>query len=565
MPMAREFKSILQIARLTNSLVVTGVLLLSEATAICGGSFSEDRALLDKQELPKVGRDALVKGYEQLLHDYPDAPAPQRGEVMLRLTELWQNTNPKRNEKPNYEKCMYWLRKACSAFPEGSPEWFEANFRLEGQIYSSWLEGHLSSREKPDECRRILHMLIEKSPDLRYEAHAYYELQRIAQTQKDIAEAERICMKLQSLDLESDRMSKGIPLGNADVYGWIQDSERSMMMTWAEMTHVPREEREAKINAFAEKAHLRMHIHQDRASALQYLTLLEGPAAPFRASGNVTARPPAGLRPTTLDLHITALKNVIVPVSKQLTNGLTDVLELPIRIENRSAQTISANIAHEWHGGRWPSTDLGAAMCRLEDIPLDDVKWRASEVYLSGELGSKEATTVWKPGESHDFVLRMNWPGTGSVHSQPPIDANAPGKYAVRVSLIFRAGELHRWGFLTPQYIVSPVMEIEVRAKPPAQVGNVSAPDLTLSKAKTAAELLREFKNERLYRKQGQIGERLIALKDKSIVPELAQMLTSESRAVRCNAGCPWGRARQKKYGVRPDESLPTRHPEETD
>ena len=27
--------------------------------------------------------------------------------------------------------------------------------------------------------------------------------------------------------------------------------------------------------------------------------------------------------------------------------------------------------------------------------------------------------------------------------------------------------------------------------------------------------------------------------------------------------GCPWGRARQRKYGVRPDESLPAQHPEE--
>ena len=29
--------------------------------------------------------------------------------------------------------------------------------------------------------------------------------------------------------------------------------------------------------------------------------------------------------------------------------------------------------------------------------------------------------------------------------------------------------------------------------------------------------------------------------------------------------GCPWGRARRRKYGVRPDEPLPTRSPEETD
>ncbi len=187
------------------------------------------------------------------------------------------------------------------------------------------------------------------------------------------------------------------------------------------------------------------------------------PTGPFRASGNITAPPPAGLRRTELDVRITALTKVIAPVSKRLTNGQTDVLELPIRIENRSDQTISANIAREWHGGNWPPTDLGAAVRPLGN---KSGKWRTSEVYLSGERGSKEATTVWKPGETHDFVLRMNWPGTGSVHGQPLIEANSPGKYAVRISLIFRVGELYRWGFLTAQYVVSPEMEINVQTRP---------------------------------------------------------------------------------------------------
>jgi hypothetical protein len=56
-------------------------------------------------------------------------------------------------------------------------------------------------------------------------------------------------------------------------------------------------------------------------------------------------------------------------------------------------------------------------------------------------------------------------------------------------------------------------------------------------KAKSTVELLREFKEEKVFWKQGEVGEKLIAIGDKSIVPEIAQMLASDDRAVRCNAG----------------------------
>jgi hypothetical protein len=81
-----------------------------------------------------------------------------------------------------------------------------------------------------------------------------------------------------------------------------------------------------------------------------------------------------------------------------------------------------------------------------------------SVAYLSGELGTEPEPTIWQPGQSHIFVLRMNWPGTGSRGSWPLIDANIPGEYAVRVSLVFKAGE-------TSEYASSPQMKIEVRKK----------------------------------------------------------------------------------------------------
>ena len=178
---------------------------------------------------------------------------------------------------------------------------------------------------------------------------------------------------------------------------------------------------------------------------------------PFRVAENLP-RSPAELWQTALDVRITATKKTIFPVVKKLTNGERDVLELPIRIENRSSQTITADLAHEWYGGEWPETDLGAAV-KCSDDKSDN--WRVCDVYRSGELGSKTKATVWKPGESHDFVLRMNWPGTGSVHGQPLIDANEPGKYTVQFSLVFKTGE-------TRQYAVSSPITIDVQKKPSA-------------------------------------------------------------------------------------------------
>jgi uncharacterized protein (TIGR03067 family) len=122
---------------------------------------------------------------------------------------------------------------------EGSPEWFEAQSRLVGTIYL----------DQPEEARRILRLLIEKSPDLRYEVKGYNWLQTVARIQGKFDEMESIALKLQNIDLDSSRMPKEM-LGKGDVYREIQNSQRSLMYAWAEMRDVPKAQREAKIRAF---------------------------------------------------------------------------------------------------------------------------------------------------------------------------------------------------------------------------------------------------------------------------------------------------------------------------
>ena len=157
------------------------------------------------------------------------------------------------------------------------------------------------------------------------------------------------------------------------------------------------------------------------------------PVAPFQTQ---SGRPPL-VRRTTLDIRVNAVTNVIAPVSAQHTNDRTETLALPIRIENRSHRVITAKLAREWFGGEWPWTDLGAAVRRIGDA---SGKWRVSEVYLVGELGSRTEPTVWQPGQSREFLLRMNWNGTGPVQGIPLIEAGALGKFAVKLSFVFQSG-----------------------------------------------------------------------------------------------------------------------------
>ena len=55
--------------------------------------------VLQNQDVQKVGWDALVKGYEQLLKDHP--ARPDRAGAMLALASLWQVTNPGLGIKPD--------------------------------------------------------------------------------------------------------------------------------------------------------------------------------------------------------------------------------------------------------------------------------------------------------------------------------------------------------------------------------------------------------------------------------------------------------------------------------
>jgi hypothetical protein len=132
------------------------------------------------------------------------------------------------------------------------------------------------------------------------------------------------------------------------------------------------------------------------------------------------------------------------------------MLAFPIRIENRSQEAIAAYIANEWHGGEWPSTDLFAAVRKSENKNAPLI---GHQVYLAGEKRTYPELYTWKPGDMHEFSLHLNWPGTGSMPGRLLLSEREPGKYLIKVILIFRTPS--DYGF---EYAESPEMEVEVEA-----------------------------------------------------------------------------------------------------
>jgi len=136
----------------------------------------------------------------------------------------------------------------------------------------------------------------------------------------------------------------------------------------------------------------------------------------------------------------------------KLAWGMLPVLSLPVAIANSSARQIKMNLAHEWYGGVWPSTDLYVA---VQPTDGKDKFWLEAPGYRVGEKDSADALVILKPGETKTFDIRLNWPGTGSIPTEPLIDESKPGKYSIKFRLFFKANG-------SQEYIESQAAEIEV-------------------------------------------------------------------------------------------------------
>lgn len=144
------------------------------------------------------------------------------------------------------------------------------------------------------------------------------------------------------------------------------------------------------------------------------------------------------------------LKVTITPAAEIYREG--GILVLTARIRNESRTEIRTTLAHEWHGGEWPPTHLFASV-----TPTKDKRRRPFvPVYLAGENSGRPRTHDLPSGEGVDVLLRMDWPGTGSVKTTPLVQET--GDYTVELLTVFEVNG-------RKQYATSEVKVIRVRGK----------------------------------------------------------------------------------------------------
>lgn len=223
-------------------------------------SFLDELNYLKEQNPQIVGRDSQIVLYEQLLKDHPNHP--DRATAMLLIADLWQMSDPTNGVERDVEKELDWVRRARTASEIGSPTWFDAGFRLEGEIF----------RKSPAEAEQILNEISDHSTGAIVDTKILYKRQEMALYAKDYSKAEDFCRKLVGWNTDSPDMPAEI-LGKGEVFEWMQNGASTMMIAWAEMD-APTSVRRKKIESLYEDFQGKAYMEQYRDAALEHLEKL---------------------------------------------------------------------------------------------------------------------------------------------------------------------------------------------------------------------------------------------------------------------------------------------------
>lgn len=155
---------------------------------------------------------------------------------------------------------------------------------------------------------------------------------------------------------------------------------------------------------------------------------------------------------TLAAVSLTVKPTRIRPRLLNAASGRLPVLSLAVTVTNSSAREIGMNLAHEWSGGIWPTTDLYVAVRAAGN---GGASWSNGPGYLVGEKASADNLVYIKAGATKTFDIRLNWTGTGSVPAMPLIDEAKPGRYSIKFLVFFTMNGYQN-------YLESSISEIEV-------------------------------------------------------------------------------------------------------
>lgn len=168
---------------------------------------------------------------------------------------------------------------------------------------------------------------------------------------------------------------------------------------------------------------------QDRASTSEKGVL------PKCNRASVICRRSSSTRIKPFDGTVVFSLDSLVPIQTERKGRL--ILSAIVQITNESKSTLRSKVSHEWYGGVEPGTDLWMVVERCEDGKCHSEETQA---YLVGNVDRTE-DTIWQPGDSKRFEIRLNWPGTGSVPIEPLIDPDRPGLHKLKFVMFFRTGK----------------------------------------------------------------------------------------------------------------------------
>jgi hypothetical protein len=200
-------------------------------------TFEERFQSLERLDVRKLPREAVVRAAEQALSDFADHP--KRARIMLFLSARFEESDPHRGIQPDRAAVIDWARKAVEAAEVGSETWCEAQFRVADRIHE----------KAPQEARGILLTVEAHSTDPVVRAQVVYELESVALTEHKSEEAEQLCRRLRDWYNHAGNMPKE-PLDKGRI-DRLRASAAAMLMWYFAQRNTPKAQRRAKIEALA--------------------------------------------------------------------------------------------------------------------------------------------------------------------------------------------------------------------------------------------------------------------------------------------------------------------------
>ncbi len=204
-----------------------------------GDAFREKLHFLHTQNIGEVGREAVVKAYEEFISEYADDP--RVAEAMHRLGHRYLNVIPALGIAREPESAMRWFRKAAATATPGSEIWVKCQFTLSDR-----------SSALPDARQILIDVAARVKGDSLTLAKVEHRLQRLCVKEGDVDAAEVHCRRLLEWYRDPARIPKESG-AKADLDSTRRGAGKGMLNALARARKYSKAERAERIQALVDE------------------------------------------------------------------------------------------------------------------------------------------------------------------------------------------------------------------------------------------------------------------------------------------------------------------------